>query len=443
MGPIDYSIDVKSPFETYITGLQAGFANRTAQDQETMRGIAMQQQQQLAQAQKQQASAIADFAAKQNKTAEEYANFALQNPGMAEAAKKSWEILSPAQQQSRISQASQMMSALRSGRADIAAKLADDHAAALQNSGNEQEAKQLQDLSKLITNVPSAAMDSIAMTMAGALGPEAFAKSYESVLTSPVAAAKASADISNIDSQISDRAARLGLDRDKLTTETQTKLYELQQKANPAMNLDGDAKKLINESAIASTSASQLSERANKLAGDFAKIESFAGTLGGWGESYKRMTGDQNAVSSLKQEYVRIRAGEIGRIAKSQGGAFTDNDMKIALQSFPDENADPQYMASYMRGMAKLQLVQATTEAAKSEWVNSVGHLGKSRSDISIDGVSVPAGTTFNDFASKFVADKANKLSVQQQQAPASIANRSYAKFMQPQGEMSPQGETQ
>jgi len=435
MDPINYNIDVKSPFDIATSGMQAGFAASSAQDQARQRAMA-EQQQQLALAQQQrQAQAMTAFVNKQNKTADDYAQFAMLNPGLAEAAKKSWDILAPAQQQSRISQASQMLSALRNGRADIAEKMASDHATALENSGNTQEAKQFSDLSKLINRVPSAAMDSIAMTMAGVLGPEAFAKSYESVLTSPAAAAKASADISNIGSQIAERSARLGLDRDKLTTETQTKLYELQQKANPAFNLDSDAKKLINESAISATASSQLSERAAKLAGDFDKIDSFAGAVGGWGEAYKRLTGDQNAVSSLKQEYVRLRAGEIGRIAKSQGGAFTDNDMKIALQSFPDENADPKYMAKYLRGMAKLQLVQSATDSAKSEWVNAVGHLGKSRADISIDGVSVPAGTTFNNFAAKFVADKASKLSVQQQQMPDAIANRSYAKFMQPQGE--------
>jgi hypothetical protein len=435
MDPINYNIDVKSPFDIATSGMQAGFAASAAQDQVRQRAMAEQQQQMALAQQQRQAQAMTAFANKPNKTADDYAQFAMLNPGLAEAAKKSWDILAPAQQQSRISQASQMLSALRNGRADIAEKMAADHATALENSGNTQEAKQFADLSKLINRVPSAAMDSIAMTMAGALGPEAFAKSYESVLTSPVAAAKASADIGNIDSQIAERSARLGLDRDKLTTETQTKLYELQQKANPAFNLDSDAKKLINDSAISATASSQLSERAAKLAGDFDKIDSFAGAVGGWGEAYKRLTGDQNAVSSLKQEYVRLRAGEIGRIAKSQGGAFTDNDMKVALQSFPDENADPKYMAKYLRGMAKLQLVQSATDSAKSEWVNAVGHLGKSRADISIDGVSVPAGTTFNNFAAKFVADKASKLSVQQQQMPEAIANRPYAVFMQQQGE--------
>ena len=57
----------------------------------------------------------------------------------------------------------------------------------------------------------------------------------------------------------------------------------------------------------------------------------------------------------------------------------------------------------FLRGMAKAQNYEAFLEDAKSEWVNSVGYLGKPKKDIEINGITVQAGSSFSDFAPKYV----------------------------------------
>ena len=86
-----------------------------------------------------------------------------------------------------------------------------------------------------------------------------------------------------------------------------------------------------------------------------------------------------------------------------------------------------------MRGMAKLNQLTAVTENAKAEWVNSVGHLGKPKTDINIDGINVPAGSTFTDFARQYLATKAEQRGAQQSQQ--NVGSRSYMRWANPQGQ--------
>ena len=87
-------------------------------------------------------------------------------------------------------------------------------------------------------------------------------------------------------------------------------------------------------------------------------------------------------------------------------------------------------MASFLRGMAKMNQYTAVTENAKAEWVNAVGHLGKPKTDINIDGVNVPAGSTFADFARTYMDAKVGQRAAVQGQAQ--VPNRSYMRWAQP-----------
>jgi hypothetical protein len=113
-------------------------------------------------------------------------------------------------------------------------------------------------------------------------------------------------------------------------------------------------------------------------------------------------------------------------------GAASDKDVALAMAGFPPDTADAATMASFLRGMSKLSTYTAVTENAKAEWVNSVGHLGKAKSDINIDGVNVPAGSTFTDFARQYMDTKVSQRQTQQSQSQ--VPSRSYMRWAQPQG---------
>jgi hypothetical protein len=86
-------------------------------------------------------------------------------------------------------------------------------------------------------------------------------------------------------------------------------------------------------------------------------------------------------------------------------------------------------MASFLRGAAKLQTYDSVLNNAKAEWLGSVQSLGKARADVTIDGIAVPAGTTFKQFVDNYVPQKVKAVSARQDQA--AVPARSYMRHAQ------------
>ena len=439
MDPINYNIDVQNPFESALKGYQVG--------------LAMKQQQ----AQLQMQQDLAKLATNPDAGAQDYASMMVRYPQLSEHFKRSWDVLSADQQQSKLSQATQVYSALQTGNNDVAVDLLNKQAQAYRNAGKDQPAKDAETMAKLIQMRPDVAKTSAALGLSAILGPDKFATTFatlgdqqraQELQPGKVALGNAEATIKqaearntpqrlalesqlkgaqirDIDSNIATRAGQLGLDRDKLQSEVEMKLYELGQKNN---QLDDGAKKIINDSTVGAVAATQASGQMLDLATRLEKQGGGYGAFSTASEWLKGATGNQDVVTQIRQEYARIRNNQALKMLPP--GPASDKDIAMAMQGFPKETADAATMASFLRGMAKLNQYTAATENAKSEWVNAVGHLGKPKQDINVGGVNVPAGTTFADFASKYVGQQAGQLGVQQGQAQ--VPQRSYMKYATP-----------
>jgi hypothetical protein len=455
MQPMNYMLDVQKPFDGALQGIQAGLGLSNAMDQSAARQQELQQKQFALAQQQQMQGDLAKLSQNPNPTAQDFAAITTKYPSLAEHFKNTWSMLNTDQQQNRLSQASQVYAALNAGKPDIAAQLAADQAAAFKNSGNETDYKAMDTLSKLIQQSPETAKTSTGLLLSSVLGPDKFASTFSTLSKLPgeVAAGEATAtqkryeanntpqrlalenaykgsEIRNLDSQIGERAGRLGLDRDKLQTETELKLYELNMKGNPAFNLDGDAKKIINDSTVSSVAADQSAGQITDLASRLEKEGGGYGAFGTASEWMKKATGNQDSMTQMRNEYTRIRNSQAMKMLPP--GSASDKDVAMAMGGFPPETADAKTMASFLRGMAKLNQYTAVSENAKAEWVNAVGHLGKPKTDINVDGVNVPAGSTFTDFARQYMANKVEQR--QTQAAQQQVQGRSYMRWAQPQG---------
>jgi hypothetical protein len=232
------------------------------------------------------------------------------------------------------------------------------------------------------------------------------------------------ADLENKEliSKAADRYARLGLDIDTFTTGTKIKIAELRQKFG---ELPDDARKLVNEGAVTAAGAEQAVAQYADLA---QKIDGLGGSWGAGSTAHeflKRATGSEDAISGLKREYTRMASTGVLKLLPP--GPASDKDVALAREGIPNANSSPEVMASYLRGMAKLSSYDAAFNNAKSEWVGAVKHLGTAKTDIEIDGVKVPAGTTFNAFARQFIEKKAD-----QSYNAAITQRRSYMRFAKP-----------
>lgn len=436
MDPINYQLNVKSPFESAVQGVQLGTQLAAATDASQQRQLALQQQ-------KQMQTDLATLSQKKDPTAQDFAAITTKYPVLASHFKDTWSMLNQDQQQARLGQATQIYAALNAGQTDVAADLASKLGEGYQNSGNEKDANTMNTLSQLIKSSPDTAKTSTGLLLSSILGPDKFTETFATLQKLPGqvaegqakattagieagnAANKADLENKNVQSQIENRTGQLNLDRDKLTSDVQVKLAELAQKAG---TLDDGAKKIINDSTVAQVAANQSSGQMTDLANRLEKAGGGYGAFSSAGEWLKQQTGSQNYMSQLRNEYTRIRNTSV--MSMLPPGSASDKDIAIAQKGFPSETADASTIASFLRGMAKIQQASSAVDSAKAEWVNSVGHLGKPKTDISIDGITVPAGTTFGDFIKGYLPKKSAQVGNQQTQQ--GVANRSYMRFAQP-----------
>lgn len=418
MEPTNYSIDVATPFQSAMQGYSGGVAIRNDQ-------LAQQQQQVALQQQQQQQQMLSQLANNPNATGNDYARVMTAIPSLAEPLAKTWTMKNDAQQQAFVSDSLKWGAAIINGQPNIAVEQMKQRAQAMEQAagGPTQESQAMLHNAQALELHPQLGLGIMQAALAAGgdkgkqaadtlktLGEAARAqaqapadlaiKNAEAGIKgaeAAVAPQKVSADIANVNSQITNRAGQLALDQDKLASETGLKVLELRRKPG-AIDLPASAETIINEAAGKAQLARQSAAQMSDLADQFEKADPRA--LGaGTGEALANLTGQQDYVTALRKEYIRLRAEGVAKILPP--GPASDKDIQIAMAGFPPETANAQQLSSFMRGMAKLQTYEAQVQDARSEWVNQVGNLGKPARDIEVGGITVPAGSTFSDYAKK------------------------------------------
>jgi hypothetical protein len=207
-------------------------------------------------------------------------------------------------------------------------------------------------------------------------------------------------NVKNVQSQISTRAAELNLNAQTTAATVAEKLASISEKAN---TLPADTRKLVNDSAILASTSKQSANQMNDLAN---RIEN----LGGYGsfsrlsEFAKSAIGAEGYETSLRQEYTRVRNSQA--IKALPPGPATDKDIELALSGFPKNTADSKLVAQFLRGMAKLQDIDAAVSNAKTDWLaQNNGTLTRAGKTFIAGDFTVRPGESFNDFTTRVARD--------------------------------------
>jgi hypothetical protein len=177
--PINYAIDVQSPFEAALGGLKlgAGLAEIDAAQQKRQLEINAAQQAQ------QRQTDLANLYKNPNATSADYARVAAFLPkDQAAIVTQGFERLTKEQQQSDLRMGGEVYSAIKSGNLDVAKRMLTDKAAALRNSGRESEAKAAEDSLELINLNPTGAQATIGLYMARLPGGKDFLDNADKAL---------------------------------------------------------------------------------------------------------------------------------------------------------------------------------------------------------------------------------------------------------------------
>jgi hypothetical protein len=172
-GPINYAVDVQSPFEAALSGFKIGQAGAEIRAQTEAREQAAKNQ-----------TALRDLFKNPNATAGDYARVTAFLPkDQAAIVQTGFEAQTKEQQQNTLKKGTQVYTAIKSGNLPVAQMRLTEEAKALREAGKEKEAQGFDDLSNLIRMNPTGAQATIALTIAGLPGGKEFLENADKALS--------------------------------------------------------------------------------------------------------------------------------------------------------------------------------------------------------------------------------------------------------------------
>lgn len=208
-------------------------------------------------------------------------------------------------------------------------------------------------------------------------------------------------NVKNLQSEINTRAAKLGLDKQTTAATVSEKLAQIKAAER---NLPPDVRTAINTSAVNAAASKQSANQFNDLAQRITAQGGNYGVASSASDYLKKLGGFQGGMTQLKQEYTRLR--NTAAIKSLPPGPATDRDIALALKGFPSETASATDLSNFLRGMAKLQDIDASVANAKTDWLaNNNGVLTRARDTFIAGDYSTKPGESFNDFTQRVVVD--------------------------------------
>ena len=448
VAPYNYILpNQPNPLEAAVSGLRLGATIEEIQAARQQR--ALQQQAMEAQRQQQIAlqGALSDFA--KNPTTDQLLRLAPMLPkevfaNVNEAFKQRTE----GQQKGYLNVGAQALAAIQAGQPTVAVDTLKRYGEAAANAGDTEGARSFEMFAKLVEANPQTGMLTMGTMLANLPGGkeaiEGIGKAQEqgretAMFPAKLEKAKGEAEkarvegqfaermaqvglderrwnVKNISSQIGDRASRLKLDQQRLELDTVTKMAELKDRIT---TLPPALQEKVNAAAVDSGAARQQSDRLYSLADRIQKeIGTSWGALGSWAEGWAKISGRQDAVTSLRQEYLRLR----NEVATGQlpPGAASDKDIALIMEGFPPPTANPEELGRFLRGMGKAQAVKSALEAAKADWMAANrGSLSRAQSAFPVGDFTSKPGETWPQAAERIAAEVAKRAG--QQPARAEI----------------------
>jgi len=397
--PFNYTIQAPSAFESLISGLRLGTSLEEMRLQQEQRAAQMEQARQKALQERQQQMRLQEIYGKVNAgTATIADRIELGDLSGSEATRKGiWETIGRMDEgvvNARIGIAQQFAFALKRN-SGLAKSMIDDYLRANQDDEVIRRIRKVADID------PEFASEQLLLSLPG-MGQSGLNAYKETIgrlfpteresAESQIAAARAKyADVlaANEVAKGVAEAREIGVRADKFLQD----IAESKRKLEMGPEIDADGRKIINDSvtsAMASRSlASQYESLANNISAELRSGVAARGT-----EAVKRIFGNEDQVTRLRQEYRRLRNSQV--LQNLPSGAASDKDIQVAMEAFPSDTSDPDVLVRFLRGTAKLQRYDAALASAKAEWTAQNGSLGRTRRDITVMGQTIPAGSNFD-----------------------------------------------
>lgn len=134
-----------------------------------------------------------------------------------------------------------------------------------------------------------------------------------------------------------------------------------------------DNKELIryqNKAEAAANSAANFESLANR----YESADYTQGLFGTAVEKVKEFVGGEDKVSALKNDYNRTFVKSV--LDNLPPGTASDSDVALAMKGWPGASANPEYMASFLRGVAKVKVAQKEMDDFSASYISNNGTRG-------------------------------------------------------------------
>jgi hypothetical protein len=433
------------PVQKALAGYQAGsaFGQNEINTQIALddRQLKMQQAIEQKQQMQQMQTDLADLSQSKNASASDYALMIAKYPTMAEHFTKSYEMIVDERRDAAQSQSLNIFSALNSGQTDVAKSLLNRQIEASKNSGDQEAVDSANAMLMLVEANPDAARTAAGLSLSATMGEDKFGETWvklqdqdrQNELQKSVIS-KAAADLGYTEAQTQKELKmidKIEADISKTNVDAKSVAYDTKQKQleflksleDQGIKLTTTGENLVNEAVQNQVNLNSLSRQYENLANEIT-TEINSGTVAGVEEQVKKIFGSEDSVTRLRQEYRRLRNSQV--LQTLPPGVASDKDIEIAMGAFPSDNANPELIASFLRGMSKLNKYDASISGAKSEWVSQVGSLRPATKNILINGQLIQPGTSFNK-AMGSIFEQGSAFESKSQSVPSGVP--SYMKY--------------
>ena len=135
--------------------------------------------------------------------------------------------------------------------------------------------------------------------------------------------------------------------------------------------LSAQSQKRLSEFTDAAVENQRLEQKYLTLADDFQKSGMSGGLQTTWTEAAKELSGNQDEISALRREFLKVRGSEV--VNNLPPGAASDADIAMALSGFPSDKASAEQVSGFLRGLAKLKGFNAKFNEFKANYISDNG----------------------------------------------------------------------
>jgi hypothetical protein len=302
--------------------------------------------------------------------------------------------------------------AVMQGKPEEAVKLFNDLAKAYDTRQRTKDAAGLRSVAESIQRAPGQAQLVMQMQLAELLGPD-FEKTLTGLLKQPAEIEKSEAEarIKTAEAEIAPRKlvadailteqqaaklvadtkiawARYNLDKRRLEAENDRAVRELG-KVRP------EVFKEVLAATVAGSVAMQQANDVRQLREDYKTKIGTSGVLARKGEELKEFFGTENEQTAIRKRYAALSVKDI--IGNAPPGALSEKELTFIREPVPAATANKELIDSHLAKIERIALKAAKARRLEAAYLNTNGGFGPLDQPIRVDGMVIPAGTSYSD----------------------------------------------